>query len=120
MSTFTIELKDLKFFASHGLHAEEKIVGTTFLVDIAVTQPAAAQLVTDIDDTVDYVKVYEIVKKVMNEPTALLETCCMLIAGDVEKNFPAAKAVSLTITKLSPPINNFIGRVSVSYAKAFD
>ena len=120
MSTFTIQLKDLQFFANHGLHAEEKVVGTTFLVDMDITHPAPDKLIYDIDDTVDYVKAYDIVKRVMNEPRPLLETCCMLIAGEVETNFPAAKAVSLTITKLSPPINNFIGKVSVSYSKAFD
>ena len=120
MSEFTIRLRDLKFFASHGVHPEEKVLGTTFLVDMDITHPAPDKPVTDIDDTVDYVKAYEIVKQVMAEPKALLETCCMLIAKEVAEKFPAAKAVSLTITKLSPPINNFIGKVAVSYTKAFD
>ena len=117
---FTIQLRDLKFFASHGLHPEEQVLGTTFLVDMDINQSAPLDLVTDIDQTVDYFKAYEIVKQVMDEPKALLETCCMLIANEVAEKFPAAKAVSLTITKLSPPINNFIGKVAVSYTKAFD
>lgn len=120
MSTFTIQLRALKFFANHGLHPEEKVVGTTFLVDLDITHPASGKLITNIDETVDYVKAYQIVKRVMKEPKPLLETCCMLIASEVEKNFPTAKAVSLTITKLSPPINNFIGKVAVSYSKAFE
>jgi 7,8-dihydroneopterin aldolase/epimerase/oxygenase len=119
MSTFTIQLRDLRFFANHGLHEEERLAGTTFLVDVDVTAAARKEMVTKIDDTMDYVKVYAIVKKFMQQPTPLLETLCMLIADDIHQEFPSAERVSITITKLSPPITNFSGSVAVSYTKAF-
>ncbi len=116
---FTIELKKLKFFAAHGLYEEERVAGTEFLVDLSVQIDAPDSVVTSIEDTTDYVRLYGIVKRSMARPTPLLETLCMQIAEEVHSDFPATRAVFLTITKLSPPINNFIGTVAVSYTKSF-
>ncbi len=118
-STFTIELKDLRFHAAHGLHEEEKIAGTRFVVDVSVVTLPLEQSVDSIQDTVDYVKVYEIVSAVMKHPTPLLETCCELIAGGIRRDFTIVSSISVTITKLSPPIPNFIGTVGVSYTKTY-
>ena len=52
---FTIELKNLRFFAEHGLYAEEALLGNEFEVDISIRKHAPDTIVSSVDQTVDYV-----------------------------------------------------------------
>jgi dihydroneopterin aldolase len=115
----TIELNNLRFFARHGLYAEEIKIGNEFEVTLSVSYLPDTILITDIETTVNYVSLYELVKAAMQKPTPLLETVAMAIAEKIHQDFPQVKKVSISISKLHPPIAKFIGEVGVKYEKGF-
>ena len=111
----SIHLRDLLFHGLHGLYEEEQVLGNEFRVDVTVWHQEAALPVCSLNDTVNYVAVYELVKKRMSVPTLLLETIATSIAQDILNTFPKAEAVKITIDKLHPPISEFTGSVGVSF-----
>jgi 7,8-dihydroneopterin aldolase/epimerase/oxygenase len=115
----TIELKQLRFFAFHGLYAEEKKTGNEFEVDLGVAYSSGSGIITGLEETVNYVALYELLKKEMQQPRELLETLIMEIAGQVHASFPMIKKIEICIRKLHPPIDRFTGSVGVSYSKDY-
>lgn len=115
---FTIHLHNLKFYAYHGLHAEEKILGKNYEVNADITLFENG-LVTRLHQTIDYAKVYEIIKKRMNKPTALLETVAQDLAQLIYKADNRITSITISIKKLHPPMAEFEGHVGVSYKREF-
>ncbi|HEX6332884.1 MAG TPA: dihydroneopterin aldolase [Flavisolibacter sp.] len=114
-STFTIELRGLRFFAEHGLYREEILVGNEFEADVFIVSQAPAETVTSLDQTVNYVDVYQIVQEAFSTHSHLLETLAMQIADRVEATFSSIVSFEICIRKLNPPITNFTGSVAVRY-----
>lgn len=115
----TIQLENVRFFAAHGLYKEEAQLGNEFEIDVSITYKAPKNIVGNIEETVDYVKVYKLIEAIMQQQQALLETCAMLITDHIHQQFPFVKQVSITIRKIHAPITNFAGRVGVTYSKRF-
>ncbi len=114
-----ISLNKVRFFAYHGVYPGEDVTGGHFEVDLHVRFPET-KLVYNLDDTVNYEELFNIVKERMEETTALLETIAMEIADTIKQKFPGIMEINITISKLHPPIPNFQGAVSVSYEKKYD
>ena len=115
----TIKLKQLRFFAHHGLYEEERKVSNEFMVDLEVTFESTAATVTKMSETINYIKLYELVKKRMLEPTDLIETLAMTITDLIHQQYSQVKKVSITIQKKYPPVINFSGNVAVNFVKEF-
>lgn len=111
----SIHLHQLVFHAFHGLYEEEKILGNEFMVDLTVQHHPAIIPIHAINDTINYVALYELVKKRMEVPVLLLETLATSIAQDILLQFVLAETVNISITKLHPPISEFSGQVGVSF-----
>lgn len=111
----TIELSGLQFHAFHGMYPEEKILGNDFIVDVKVECNGPSQPLLSIDQTINYERVFELVKAAMDKPTPLLETVASKLAYKIGTTFDLAKAVSVKITKMQPPIERYRGIVSVSF-----
>lgn len=118
-SYFTIELKGLRFFAEHGLYEQELKTGNEFEVEVSIECVAPEEVIHSIDQTVNYVDAYNIVKTVFGKRTKLLETAAMQMVNQLKVRFPEADKVVVRITKLHPPITAFPGAVSVVYTKMF-
>jgi dihydroneopterin aldolase len=97
----------------HGLYEEEKVKGGEFVLNLSAG--LNIQAVDALSDTVDYVSVYELVKKRMDVPTSLLETIVIDIAQQILAQFSIVQEVQISIKKLHPPITGFKGSVGVSY-----
>lgn len=111
----TIHLHNLKFFAFHGVHEEERILGGEFEVNADVSLHTT--VVESMNDTVNYVTVYELIKKRMAVPTVLLEILMQEIISDIKLLDERINSISIQIYKSNPPIHNFQGRVGVSIKK---
>ena len=118
-AVITIILDDLIFYAFHGLYAEEKKIGNQFKVKLIVNYIPVVDLITNIKDTVNYVQLYEIIKEANSKPTELLETWVMEVAKTIHNTFASIKYISLSITKLHPPIPGFEGNISVQYSQDY-
>jgi dihydroneopterin aldolase len=115
--TMRISLNKLLFVGYHGLYPEEKKLGNNYSVDIDIDFNPQQPLIDQLDQTIDYVLVYAIVKKWMEVPTPLLETLIAKIADDILLEQPLAEKVMVKITKLHLPIPLFEGNVSVKIEK---
>ncbi|TMI95408.1 MAG: dihydroneopterin aldolase [Bacteroidetes bacterium] len=115
----TIKLKQLRFFAHHGLYEEERKVSNEFIVDLEVDFDSTATVITKMSETINYIKLYELIKKHMLQTTDLIETLAMKITGAIHDSYPHVKKISISITKKFPPVINFSGNVSVNFEKEY-
>lgn len=115
--TIRISLNKLLFVGYHGLYPEEKKLGNNYAVEVDIDFTPKQGVVDQLDQTIDYVQVYAIVKKWMEIPTPLLETLVGKIADDILLVQPLANIVFVKITKLHLPIPSFEGNVSVKIEK---
>jgi dihydroneopterin aldolase len=109
-----ISLSNLEFYGFHGLYEGEKKIGNQFLVDIQIDFTPNVAIVTELDQTIDYVSVYNKVKEIMGTPTPLLETLVCKIADQILIDHSIADKVFVQITKQKLAIPNFVGDTSVS------
>jgi dihydroneopterin aldolase len=63
-------------------------------------------------DTVDYVGLYQCVKKEMGQKSHLLEHVGKRIITAVLRDFPAVEAMELKIAKINPPMGGKMTQVS--------
>ena len=77
-----ILLKGLSFFGRHGCHEAEKQLGQKFTVDIELEcDLSVASRSDDLDDTIDYVALYNHARDVIEGPSVqLLEVLAQRIA----------------------------------------
>jgi len=97
--------------AYHGCFEEEKLLGNKFTVNLEAV--IGENPVHHINDTVDYVQLFNIIKKHMMIPTPLLETILQNMVQEIFSNHPSVDAITATITKNYPPITDFVGKVAV-------
>ncbi len=111
---FSIHLHNLEFFAHHGLLESEKEKGNDFIVDCTIEMEEPKNRIAKLKQTIDYVVVYHRIKERMATPTPLLETLVQLILDDIFATQPLAQKATVSIKKMRPPIDNFIGQVGVT------
>ena len=114
-----VQLKDVRFFAYHGIYKEELKTGNEFEINLIVYHKPGRKKIKSIRQTINYVSLYELVKEEMQNPRQLLETLAMEITDSIKAAFLRVKEVKITITKVHPPIVNFTGSVSVIYEKRY-
>jgi dihydroneopterin aldolase len=109
-----IVLKDMKFYAFHGILLQEKCVGNNFLVNLSITAPLGEALRSDnLNDTINYATVYSLVKKEMNIPSCLIEHVAGRILCSLKNHFPQIIETELSLSKLNPPISGDIHSATI-------
>ena len=111
----SIHLHNIIFFAHHGIHEEEKILGNEFEVNVTIKLTPYQLPVKHLSDTIDYIAVYDLIKKRMAVPTSLLETLATDIAGQILAAFALAEEVTISIRKIYAPVSQLRGSVGVSF-----
>jgi 7,8-dihydroneopterin aldolase/epimerase/oxygenase len=110
-----IHLHNLNFYSFHGVHEEERILGADYELNISAGFGPSTDIIRELDETLDYTAVYDLVKQRMAVPTPLLETIAMEISAAIQSKYPSVDKIFISIKKLYPPINNFEGSVGVSF-----
>ena len=110
-----IHLQKIHFFGHHGLLPEEKLTGGEFEVNLITNYLPIQIPIKKIEETIDYTVLLSIVRERMNKPAQLLETLATEIAGEIMDKFPVVTGVEISISKLHPPIKNFLGTVGVTF-----
>lgn len=108
----SILIEGLRIHARHGVLPQERTVGNLFELDIRLYFNAHKAMESDlVEETVNYAKVIDLVKDVMEEPSALLEHVAGRIRQAVCSEFPVISGGSISIYKIHPPVNAELGRV---------
>jgi dihydroneopterin aldolase len=108
----------MKFYAYHGCFSEEQIIGNEFLVDISFEYDTSeAETTDDLQHTIDYQAVYQLIKTEMEIKSKLLENVAHRILYSVKTRFPETENIILKISKLNPPVGGKVEKVSLTLKK---
>lgn len=109
-----ILVEGIKLYAYHGCMEEEGKIGGNYIVDVILeTDFLEAAETDDLTKTIDYVVVYNIVKKQMAIRSLLIEHVGKRIITELKKELRGLLKVDLKITKLNPPMNGDVHSVSI-------
>lgn len=112
----TIELAKLHLQGNHGWYDEEALLNAPFDVSFSASLPVAAPI-RHVSETVDYVRLYEIICSTFSERELLLETVAQKIIDRIATAFPQLENLQLRIVKLNPLIESFTGTVGILYQR---
>lgn len=114
-----ISFDKLHFYSYHGLLEHEKRVGNNFEVSLTLHFPAVEVMSTgELSKGINYADVYQLIKEEMAIPAELLESLAYRILEHLEAKFPLLTQASISITKITPPIEGFDGEGIVFSATA--
>jgi dihydroneopterin aldolase len=109
-----ILVEGIKLYAYHGCMEEEAVIGGNYIVDVCIEANLDKPSKSDkLNETIDYVTVYEIVKKEMSVRSKLIEHVAERILDKLKRKFSKASAIEVKVTKLNPPIPGEVEKVSV-------
>lgn len=110
-----ISIEGMEFYAYHGCFAEEQVIGTWFEVDLFMNvDTSEAERQDDLEKTVNYLLVYQVVKREMMLPSKLIEHVGNRILTAVCNEFEMIRSAQLKIKKKNPPLGGKIDFVSVT------
>ena len=109
-----ISINGMSFYAHHGCFEQERAIGTHFRVDLQLeTDTRRAEESDNIADTVNYLEVYQVVKREMEVPSNLLEHVAHRVGEAVLSQFPDTMSIVVRVSKLNPPLGGQMESVSV-------
>ncbi len=113
--TATVRLVNAVFYAHHGVMEEEHRIGGRYEVDVAMTLDVReAARHDDLSKTVDYERVYALVRDVVTgTPAYLIERVAWQIAEAVGSAYPSVESVEVTVRKPNPPVGGPCDRAEV-------
>ena len=107
-----IKIEGIRLYAYHGCMEEEGKIGGNYIVDVELETDFDQAMQTDkLSATVDYVKVYGIVKAQMAVRSKLIEHVAGRIAAELRQSFPEIANGKIKVTKLNPPMNGDVEKV---------
>ena len=109
-----ISVEGIRIFAYHGHLPEEKKLGGHFIINVWIeADTSEVEKTDDLNDTVDYVKIIEIVKEQMAIRSDMIEVPAKRI---VDAILPLNKVqkVTVEVEKIQPPIDASFDKISVS------
>ncbi|MBC8474664.1 MAG: dihydroneopterin aldolase [Cryomorphaceae bacterium] len=109
-----ITVEGIRVFAYHGHLPEEAILGGHFIVNVWVTADTSeVEKTDDLNDTVDYVKIIEIVKQKMAIRANMIEVPAKRIVDAILPLYKVQK-VKVEVEKIQPPIDATFDKISVT------
>jgi dihydroneopterin aldolase len=113
-----IRLANMSFYGYHGVSASERETGRMFEVDCELEVDLADAGHSDrLTDTIDYTKVYKVIKETLEDKAfSLLEAIAGQLASKLLDNFPVY-SVTLRVRKLNPPIAGHINYIEVELTR---
>ena len=110
-----IEIEGMEFYAFHGHFAEEQIVGNRFIIDLTLsTECTKASKSDDLNDALNYMALYQIIKQEMQIKSHLLEHVAGRIISRLYDTYETIEKAKVKISKLNPPLGGQIQKVSVT------
>lgn len=109
-----IRLENMVFHAYHGCLEHEKEIGNTFVLSLEIAVDTNwAEDSDNLNDTLDYQLIYNVVRDEMNIPSNLIEHVSRRIADALMESFPQIAALSLEFSKLNPPLGGKVDKVTI-------
>ncbi len=101
----SIELKNMHFYAYHGVLLHEKQNGNDFFVNVKFTADVTKSFESDnVEDTINYAEIYDLVKEQMAIPSNLIEHIAGRIFYKIKESFPQIEYLEVKLSKQNPPV----------------
>lgn len=111
-----LSVEGMQFFAYHGCLPEETKIGTDYFVDVFIEADFSSSINEDeLINTFDYTSIYNIVKREMKIPSKLIEHVAGRIANTLKKELNEMKKLSVSVTKVNPPVNGNIAQSKIKF-----
>jgi dihydroneopterin aldolase len=108
-----LALKNLRIYAYHGCHPEERIIGGWFSVSVKVySDMEIASQSDNLENAIDYVLLKKLIEEEMAIPSNLIEHVAGRIAKRI-KDQNHNKLVEVEICKERPPFGGIGASVSI-------
>ena len=109
-----ITVEGIRVFAHHGHLPEEAVLGGHFIINVWVKADTdEVEKTDDLNDTVDYVKIIEIVKQQMAIRADMIEVPAKRIVDAILPLHKVQK-VTVEVEKIQPPIDASFDKISVT------
>lgn len=108
-----ILIEGMEFHAFHGVYPEESRVGTKYTVDLRLSVADSCGTSDDLDSTVNYENVFQLVAHEMHHNSKLIENLALRIQDSIHRQFPMVLHSVITLYKYNPPLGGKIQRVGV-------
>ena len=112
-----VRLINAVFYAHHGVMQEEHKIGGRYEVDVEMEVDFASAGASDnLEDTADYVVVYNLIKQIVTENKFyLIEKLAFLIAEAILAEVTIIFSAQVTVRKINPPVGGPCDRAEVVY-----
>ncbi len=95
----------MRFHSFHGVMEQEKLTGNDYTVSVRAGYDFTQAMHTDdVDHTLNYAEVYEVVKREMARPSKLIEHVAGRIAESLFDSFPLILSLDVKVVKHNPPM----------------
>ena len=107
-------LQGMEFYGYHGDIEAERALGGRYAVDVELEADLRAAGRSDsIDDTIDYVRCFQLVRDVVeNRQYRLLEALAQAVADVLLDGQPRVRSITVRVAK-QPPVRGTFGRFAV-------
>ena len=110
----TIKLENIRVYAYHGCLDEEAMIGSNYRVDLEVLANLSKSATSDdLNDTVDYVSLNQIVVEEMAVRSKLLEQVAQRILKRTLSKEPLVEKATVSVSKINPPIGGDVQQVTI-------
>lgn len=109
-----ILLEKMRFHAFHGVMPEENVVGGEYEVSVTLEVDFSRTMEgDDLEGTVNYAVVYDLVSREMRTPSKLIEHVAGRILKSLKREFPQVESIEVRLSKLNPPVSGDVARATV-------
>ncbi len=114
LSSSYVCLNKVRFHANHGVLPQERTTGGEFVVSLRVKYLFEKAIESDnVEDTLNYAELFDIINKEMQKPSCLLEHVAGRIGKSIIETFPSIETIDITIDKTNPPMGADLASASV-------
>lgn len=115
---YKIYVENIRCYSHHGCLEEETVIGGNYVVDVVVDlENPNLSGNDDLNETIDYCDITDVVKDVMKTPKKLIETVCETICNRILAVSENILKAEVSLTKIKPPIDGDVEKVKVVIAK---
>ena len=115
-----IYLEDVKIYAYHGVLPEENVIGTYYILNLEIhTDLWKAAESDNLNDTISYADINDILHQEMQIKSKLLEHVAGRIINKINEKFSNVSYVKLKLTKTAPTMKGEMKGSSIELEKSF-
>ena len=109
-----IKVEGIRVFSYHGHLPEEAVLGGHFIVNVfAEVNTYKVEKTDDLKDTIDYVKIIEVVEEQMAIRSNMIEVPAKRIVDSILA-FKKVQKVKVEVEKVQPPIDAIFDKISIT------